>query len=324
MSKNQSLIHAYLFDGEGGAKRLSWADIEAWRPEHGILWVHLDYTVDYALTWLQSFHGIDTVTAEALVADESRPRAVMNSHSILLFLRGVNLNPAEEPEDMVSIRLWMDPHCIISTRKRKLLSVEDIVTSLQNGTGPKTTTEFLTLLTNHLTERMSDIIEELEDRMDGLEEAVLTAENHKLRTEISDVRRTAIMMRRYLAPQREALSRLSIDETSLINSTQRLRFRESTDRVVRYIENLDTVRERGIVTQEELASKLSELMEKRMYVLSFVAVVFLPISFITGLLGINVGGIPGANNDLSFLVVCLILTAVVAAMFAGFKKFKWI
>jgi zinc transporter len=70
---------------------------------------------------------------------------------------------------------------------------------------------------------------------------------------------------------------------------------------MRYIEELDTIRDKVSLIQEELSNKLSEQMNKKMYVLSIISVIFLPLTFLTGLLGINVGGIPGAQNENAFL-----------------------
>ncbi len=103
-----------------------------------------------------------------------------------------------------------------------------------------------------------------------------------------------------------------------------MHLRETSDRMMRYIEDLDSSRERASVAQEELMSRLSENMEKRMYVLSIVSTVFLPLSFFTGLLGINVGGIPGAENKTAFLIVCLILSGFAAIQFLIFKLKKWV
>jgi len=131
-------------------------------------------------------------------------------------------------------------------------------------------------------------------------------------------------MRRYLAPQRDALSRLLGEPIAWLEDIHRLRLRESADRIIRYIEDLDSARERAVVAQEELMGRLSEQMDNRMYVLSLVAAVFLPLGFLTGLLGINVGGIPGADYKNAFIVVSLILIAVVALQIWFFRAKKWI
>jgi zinc transporter len=130
-------------------------------------------------------------------------------------------------------------------------------------------------------------------------------------------------LRRYLAPQREAMARLYNERVPWLNDMDRMRLREVADSTTRYIEDLDASRERAIVIQEELMSRISEQMDKRMYVLSMVAAIFLPLGFLTGLLGINVGGIPGAEYKGSFYIFCGILISVSVMQIYIFKKLKW-
>jgi len=96
-----------------------------------------------------------------------------------------------------------------------------------------------------------------------------------------------------------------------------------TDRMTRYIEDLDEARDRASVTHEELLNRLAELTNRRMYLLTMIAAIFLPLSFITGLLGINVGGIPGARNNHAFLVVVGLLAVISAVQWIYFHWRKW-
>ena len=309
--ETNGLICACLLDGKGGAKELTWEEVVQWKSEHGPMWLHFDYTNTKAAEWISDKSGLDEVSASALLTEESRPRATLVGGGMLVALRGVNLNPGSDPEDMVAVRVWLDDKRIISTRKRKLLSETDIVKSFEEKQGPRTTGEFIVDLSERLISRMENTIEDIEDRVDDMEEEVITSENHALRTRLSAIRREAIMLRRYLAPQREAMIKLQAENLPWLSDSDKLHLRETTDRVIRYIEDLDSVRDRAAVTQEELVNRLSEQMNTRMYVLSIVAAVFLPLGFLTGLLGINVGGIPGAENKFAFFVFILMLALVV-------------
>lgn len=131
-----------------------------------------------------------------------------------------------------------------------------------------------------------------------MEQEVIATESHALRTRLSEIRREAIMLRRYLSPQRDAMTRLPAESVPWLSDANRLHLKEATDRLVRCIEDLDSARDRAAVTQGELANRLSEQLNTRMYVLSLVAAVFLPLGFLTGLLGINLGGIPGSEKPL--------------------------
>ena len=257
------------------------------------------------------------------MVEESRPRAEFDQDGLLLFLRGVNLNPEQDPEDMVSIRIFADQNRVITTRRRKLLSIQDLEKAIEENLGPKNTAELVTLLSERLTDRMSDVVEKISDELDELEDAAETEQISGVRRSISELRRQSIMIRRYLAPQREAINRITADQSNFFNAVDVVRLREVSDRLQRYIEELDSVRDRAAVIQEEISTRLSEQINSRMYLLSLVAVIFLPLGFIVGLLGINVGGIPGAENKHAFWLVTGFLVLLGLLLVLIFRRKKW-
>ena len=318
------LILAYILDGGGGGRKVGWAEISAWQPKQGVLWLHLDYSSRTSKKWLQQQSGLDDVIGRALTEEDSRPRCTVFHEGLLLSLRGVNMNPGSDPEDMVGIRIWLEKDRIISTRRRRLLSVVDIQEALAKGAGPENTSEFLVQISGRVMERMRHVIDELEDSVADLEDQILSAESRQLRSSLAALRRQAISLRRYLSPQREALSRLLTEKILWLEEADRIRLREIYDQLVRYLEDLDEARDRAAVTQEELVNRLSEQMNSKMYLLSVVAAIFLPLGFLTGLLGINVGGIPGAESSWGFAGFVLLLAAVVFVQIWIFKKNKWL
>lgn len=320
---DDGLITAYLLDGRGGGRVLDWKEVAAWSPDDGLVWVHLDYTHSNAQRWLREESGIGELVAESLLAEETRPHSLAMCDGLLVVLRGVNLNPGSDPEDMVSLRLWLESGRIITTRRRRLLSVDDLRAAIESGQGPTNLGDFLADVADRMMRRMAGVIEQVDDVVDDLEDQVVTAESHQLRPALALVRRQIICLRRYLAPQRETLARLQLERVEWLGELDRLRLREVADRTTRYIEDLDAARDRAAVTQEELGSRLSEQMDRRMYLLSIVAAVFLPLGFITGLLGINVGGIPGASAERGFAVVVVILIGLVALQLWLFRRRHW-
>jgi len=88
--------------------------------------------------------------------------------------------------------------------------------------------------------------------------------------------------------------------------------------------HLDLVRERAIVMHEELLSRIAQEQNERMYVLSIVAAIFLPLSFVTGLLGMNVGGLPGVDSQLGFAGSVVVMVAVAVGLIAFFRGRKWL
>lgn len=319
-----AVLLAYGFDGKGAGIPLAGDAISKQVKSKKLAWVHLDATHPEVRSWLEAeISYLDPFIIEALLADETRPRMTSIGDGALLILRGVNLNEHADPEDMVSIRLWVDKHRIISVRRRKLKAVRDLEERLLTGKGPNDAGQFVCMLAARLFERMEPVLTGLDERTDEIEEQVLDGASPSLREAIVQVRKQAILFRRYMAPQRDAIGQLRMSELSWLDDLHKRHLQESYNHVTRYVEDLDAIRERSQIVKDELATMLADRLNKNMYVLSVVAAVFLPLGFLTGLLGINVGGIPGADSPDAFMVFCGLLITLVALQVALFKWLKW-
>jgi zinc transporter len=286
--------------------------------------VHLDINDASSKKWADAeLTFLDPLTLDALFAEETRPRILEFDTGTLLILRGVNLNADAEPEDMVSIRLWIDSSRIISVRKRRLKAVTDLRERIEAGVGPHNAGDFITQLTSRLFERMEPVFTELDELLDDAEERVMEAADTKYRSQITDIRKQAIVFRRYIAPQRDVIAALRVSDMPWLSELHKRRLQESLDRVIRYIEDIDTIRERAQIVKDELTNALSDKMNKNLYLLSVIAAVFLPLGFLTGLLGINVGGVPGVDDPSAFWVFSGFLSVVVALQILLFKRWKW-
>ena len=324
MDSNDGLIFACILDGEGGGSAVDWKGISDWQPENGLLWIHLDYSNEHVKQWLQTKSKLNTLSCDILMEQDTRPRFITIQEGFLLILRGVNCNPGSDPDDMVALRLSFEENRIITMRQRRVMAINDIHEAIEVGTGPKSAVDFLSTLIDRIVYRMGDVVAEIDDQVDELEDSVLTAESYELRSQLAKIRRQIIRLRRYIAPQRDVLTRLQDVRLEWLGDKAKLQIRELSERTTRFVEDLDSGRDRAAITQEELNNRLSEQMNKAMYVLSIVAAIFLPLSFLTGLLGINVGGIPGAENKWAFLFVTFLLLVIAFLLIGLFRRIKWL
>ncbi len=321
---NDHVLLAYTFVNGKSESLIGDAIAEQIKSTDNLAWVHLDANHPDTKDWLdKEAQYLDPFIIEALLADETRPRMVQVGDGVLLILRGVNLNKDSDPEDMVSIRLWVDQYRIISIRRRRLKAIWDIDEKIRAGKTPKDSGHFVCMLVSRLFERMEPVLSELDELTDDVEEQVLENADTSLRESIVNVRKQAIMYRRYMAPQRDAIGQLRMSDVGWLEDNHKRQLQESHNHVTRYVEDLDAIRERAQIVKDGLANILSDRLNKNMYILSVVAAIFLPLGFLTGLLGINVGGIPGADNGSAFWLFCGILVSVVAAQIVIFKKLKW-
>ena len=317
-------LHSYLLDGQGGRSVLDADGIAAWTPDAGLLWVHIDVNDEPGRRWLERDSGLPETVIDSLLAAETRPRSQISDTGSLVVLRGVNTNPGDDPEDMVSVRIWLESRRIISTRRRRLLSVQDVRAALDEGSGPSTAGEFLVELIGCLADRIGDFVNAIEDRISEAEDRVDAGGDATLRQTTTGLRRQIAAVRRFLAPQRDALDRLYRQPGKLFSDAESNGLREEADRMTRYLEDIDLARERLVVMQEEFLAQQAQQQNSRMYVLSVVAAVFLPLTFVTGLLGMNVGGLPGLESPNGFVASVVIMVVSAAGLLAFFRWKRWL
>ena len=321
---NNVTFAGLVLDKKGFAKEISFDEIEKYNSRDDLLWLHFNYTKSEAKEWIRAKSGIDNIAVDALLADETRPRTIVLGDNLLLALRGVNLDPNSKPEDMKSIRLYISDNLILSASRRTILSVVEMTEELKKGIGVKSASEFLIELTYKMTDRIDTVIDKIHDRSERLEDNILESKLKNQRSDILNIRREIIILKRYLTPQKEALVKLYNEKISWLNEYQKIELRETNDQLIRHIEELDTIRDKIILIQDELVNNLSQELNSKMYIMAIISAIFLPLTFLTGLLGINVGGIPGAENENAFYIFTIILLFVVAFQFYIFKKSKWI
>ncbi|MGR3571134.1 zinc transporter ZntB, partial [Brevirhabdus sp.] len=257
-------------------------------------------------------------------AEETRPRTTPIADGALMILRGVNLNEGAEPEDMVSIRLWVDAHRIISLQKRQLRAVLDIADRLEGGTGPQSSGEFISALITRLSDRIEPVLQSLDDETDELEETVVERPDAAQRRPVTEIRRRTIQLRRHIAPQREAVAALRGSDLAWLLPLDLRHLSEAQDSLTRTVETLDAIRDRAQVVKDELTSALSDRLNRNLYILAVVSAVFLPLGFLTGLMGVNLGGLPGAASASAFWLFCAILAGVAAAILLLLRFLRWL
>ncbi|MFT7685256.1 MAG: zinc transporter [Candidatus Azotimanducaceae bacterium] len=302
-------------DSEGGAVNLESVETDC-------AWMHIDYSHSSTADFLASL-GLQERVVLSLIQPDTRPRTVKSKEGTLVIIRGINLNPGADPEDMISLRMWIETNRLVTVRQRKMLSIQDIKSDLLKGAGPDSIPDLVISIIGKVADRISDYVNGVEDQLVLLEESVQSVYSSSTRSQISAVRREIAGVRRYLAPQRDALDKLYTHYVASMPEACAYRLREQMDRTTRYLEDLDLIRERTLVLQEEVMNISMEQQNSRMYALSIVALVFLPVTFVTGVFGMNVGGLPGLENQAAFMTVVGTMLFISIAVITVLKVKRW-
>jgi zinc transporter len=287
-------------------------------------WTHVNFSDPTDATWIRKESGISPIVAEALLSDESRPRALHLDEGILIILRGVNLNPGSEVEDMISVRLWLEKDRVVTASRRPLKSLDLIRKQNEQGQGPGSPGAFALELINRLSKFIGEVTDGIESKIEEAEDHVNDAGSVLKNSPFSVVRRQSARIRRYLAPQREALDSLVRHPEPVFNKSQVAELREQMNRITLVLEDLDLARERALVAQEEFLGLIAHEQNNRMLLLSIVAAIFLPLSFLTGLMGMNVAGLPGTENSWAFGIIVVLMTLIAVLILLLFRARKWL
>ncbi|MGD9663682.1 MAG: zinc transporter ZntB [Novosphingobium sp.] len=320
------LLFGRVLDGKGAGRPIGWAEAKTWKPAAAgeVLWLHLCRQFPDIAQWLENDVGIPEPTAELLTSDQTRPRAFREGETLVATLRGINFNPGAEPEDMVSMQLWSDGARVFTLRRLPLQTPREILATIDAGKGPKDAGALITVLVEQMVARMNQAIVDMNDHIDTLEEIDPADHNEASLRKISTIRRNCLALKRHMAPQHDALESIARDAPAWFEDHDRREISETIHRLRRYIDDLDISKESAIVLQDEIRAGSLARSEKTSYLLGIVAATFLPLGFVTGLLGINVGGMPGAADSEAFWIVVGLCGLIFVVQLLLFRKWNWL
>jgi len=298
------------------------ADLPTAVAEGQFIWMHLSRDDDIRGIMAQ-LSDIPDMALNAFMASETRPRCTLFGDGALINLRGMGEQLLGDNDPLVSIRLWAQTGRIFTLSYRRLGIFDDVVGLMYAGQlhDPG---DVISALAVAITEALDPDVAELNDGLDNIESHIDEHGAISTRTKVSKIRATAIAYRRFLSPQRQAMERLMTAPASWIEPDDRLHLQEAADRCARMVEELEAVRERAALAHEGLTDLRAEHMNRQGLILAVVALIFLPLTFFTGLLGMNVEGIPFAREPWAFWGVVAFCTTLAMAMGGWFVVTRWL
>lgn len=290
---------------------------DALNKEAGLSWIHLTTNDERAQLWLSGEAKLAQPVIDALTATETRPRCDMFGPAALVNLRGLSSETLDASDPLASIRMYAHGGCVFSVTRKPLNAVQPVRKQVEDGKilDPG---DLIAAIAQAITEELDPMVAELGDSLDDCEEQISKHRAFDLRRMVNATRVKAIGLRRFLYPQRAALEKLAGLPVAWLAEDDRLHLTAAADRAARMAEELESIRERAALTHETLTDLRSELIDQRSLTIAVVAMVFLPLTFLTGLLGMNVAGIPYAHEPWAFagvVAVCVVTAVAIAGYF---------
>jgi zinc transporter len=290
---------------------------EALGKDAALSWIHLNTNDERAQLWLSGEAKLDQPVIDALTAMETRPRCDLFGPAALINLRGMSSETLDSSDPLASIRMYAHGGCVFSVTRKPLNAVQPVRKLVEDGKilDPG---DLIAAIAQAITEELDPMVAELGDSLDDCEEQISQHRAFDLRRLVNTTRVKAIGLRRFLYPQRAALEKLAGLPVAWLADDDRLHLTAAADRAARMAEELESIRERAALTHETLTDLRSELIDQRSLTIAVVAMVFLPLTFLTGLLGMNVAGIPFAHEPWAFagvVAVCVVTAVAIAGYF---------
>lgn len=279
---------------------------------HRPLWLHFNLADGRARDWLSDHGNLPAAAREALLEDNSHVHVQFMAQGFVAVLRDLDHSREATEARFGTFAVFVDAHRLISVRRHPLETFDRLRRELATGLElPSPVALF-----EHLVECLADTFESTVSGLSGTvgeaEDSILAGHSRDLGSELRRVRGALARLRREARANRVALNRIPNHLPVACGNDRQHSLAAAVDRFAGVAQDLELVEDRTRLMQEEIAGRLSEATNKNLYLLSIVTTALLPITLITGIFGMNVGGMPWANDPHGFSHVMVIIGATVA------------
>ena len=271
--------------------------------------------------WIKTQSGLEEAVKETVSAAPERSGHTQAGVSIVL-----SLVRTEEANDdaLIGVNILIQTDRLLAACFGAGALVENALARYAGQDGGGSASHLLAIIVNALVRPLEAEIARIADTIDQLEDKVMAGTDESLDDPVVLIARHVLSLRRYLVPMRDELSFLALNLDELPGLAEPRYLRRAAEYPGRLISGLDSAQQRVNLILDQLRKREDGRMGRAIYKLTIVGTVFLPLSFLTGLLGINVAGVPGEHDPVAFWLVCGFLIAVAICAIVVIRWRKWL
>ncbi|RVU74259.1 transporter [Pantoea dispersa] len=317
------LIHGYLFNPDAPPQRLNAREAAQLArhtlPDGCFLWLHINLNHARAERWVQDHFSVDDDFFDEIHSASPRTRLAQQNDALLAVLNDVTFSKEERNTQNATLWIWCRPQVMVSARYRPVGMIERMHQQIDRLCFSAPDAMLLWLL-GEQEAQLEQVVRRSSQAVDAIEERLLSAAIKANRSELGHLRRMLLRVQRLLAPEPAALFRLLNRPPNWLNREPLSELRIFTEEFSVALNDLASLMERIRLLQEEIAARLMEQSNRTLFLLTSITVLALPINIVAGFFGMNVGGIPMANNPHGFLL--LVLVVLVFTLVAGWLALR--
>ena len=313
----------FYYDGALHSEQLTLENLQRLQSMNAKVWIDVYEQKDEILDVLSNAFGLHHLTTEDLKNLRTRVKIEDFDNYLFIILYGIK---KEEDVDLVEMDFVLGENFLISNHPGRLDSYEQLKKNEEKLT--RLFDKGMDFLLHKLIDKEIDnffpVLEYLDEEIEGIEDEVIKKPNPQLLGKIHKIKSQITHIKKITMPQRDKLSFLAKDDHKFISMDAKIYFRDIYDHAIRVSDFIENYREAASNTLEIYLSSISNNMSEVMKVLSIIATIMLPLSFLTGLYGTNFRVLPGADNPYGFWAMALIMFALAMLMLLFFRSRKWL
>ena len=284
-----------------------------------IAWIDIDTSNQADRAWLAARHSFSDRTRDRLLQPVLVSRREILPEGLLVSLRISTDISVDGPGDPASLSILISDDQVITVRSEAIPMIDDLRAQLDKVKGASSPLQFLAHIATGQSEQIEGIIAHISKETDELEDQLLDEDSTTQGEALNDLRRRVYRLRRQLTALKHVLMLIVSDPSIDLDQSENTALKKTAELATHHLEKLEDCRIRIQLLRDQLEGRLAASMAQSSYNLTIVATVFLPLTFITGLLGMNVAGIPDAHDPRSFWTICILLTIFAAVSWGALR-----
>jgi len=326
-SDENGLVCGFVFEAGQNTKPLSADAARLWLTESGaasdqvsssdqvsnsFVWLHFNLANTAAERWLQRSLSLSPEFYDALREGSRSTRVEYVDDQLVAVLNDVLFDFSFDHSQVSTLVLSVGQRVLVTGRSKTLRSIDRLRVAVKAGERFPSSTALLVHLLRDQSDVLTGIVRTSIEKVDVIEDRLLAGRIETKRAELAQLRRVLVRLKRLLAPEPAALFRLLSAPPEWMSEDDVNELRQSTEEFSVSLSDIDTLQERIKLLQEEISALVQEQNTRSLFVLSLFTVLALPVNMVAGFFGMNVGGIPFAENKAGFAIVVTAVLSVTA------------
>jgi len=293
-----------------------------------VSWINIDGLHDVELIEkLGAQFEVHPLVLEDILNTGQRPKFEDFDKYIFMVLKMLRYNHEQQAVEAEQVSLVLGTNYVISFQERVGDVFEPIRDRIRNAKGRirKMPCDYLMYaLLDAVVDGYFAILERLGERIESMEEELVSSPSEKTLEQIHRLKREMIFLRKSVWPLREVISGLQRTESSLIKQSTQLYLRDVYDHTIQVIDTVESFRDMASGMLDIYLSSISNRMNAVMKVLTIIATIFIPLTFIAGIYGMNFKYMPELERHWGYPLVLFVMGIVAVVMLIYFRRKRWL